>query len=520
MRPGTGPGPAEGALPVHPAARRAYANAALNLLAGVLPIPVALLAIPAVISGYGVDRYGVLATAGVVLAYFALLDFGLARAATRFLARSLEAGDARETATVFWTVVAMASAIGVLVAALLFAVAGPLVREVLRVPPAVVGEAVAAFRLLAVAAPFTIVLPALLSALEGWRRFDLVAAIQVPAVTAALIAPLLVLPWTTRPAAAIGATAAVQALACGAALVTCLRAVPALRHGATAAGSTVRRLLGFGGWVAVSNVVGPLMVNLDRVAIGAVLSVGAVTFYAAPYGLVTQLSLVPSSLMRALFPLFSADRSVDVKEGRPLAVDGARAVALVMGPAAVFLVAVAPDLLRVWLGAGFVGASTATLQWLAVGVAVNAMAMVPFWLLYGIGRPDVCAKFHLVELALYVPALLLLLGRLGITGAALAWTGRVTLDAVLLAWAVSRLVGAAEHGARLRRLTWYGVGLVIALALARLGSAGLAAAAWRLPCAAALTGGAAVFGWRLLLSSAERAAVRADLAGRMRRRAS
>ncbi len=496
-------------------AGRAFSNAALNLVAGALPIPLALVAIPAVIHGFGVDRYGVLATAGVVLAYVALLDFGLARATTRFVARAMESGDAEEAAGVFWTATAMTAAVGVAAAIGLFAASGPLAQGLLRVPAPLVGEAVAAFRVLAAAVPFVIVLPSVLSALEGQRRFDLVAAIQVPTTAAGLIAPLLVLPWTRSVAAAVAATAAVQAAACVAAVAACARSVPGVSRGVRLRRAAARRLLGFGRWVAVSNVVGPLMVNIDRVAIGARLSVGAVTYYAAPYGLVAQLSLVPSSLMRALFPVFSVDRSVEVREAGPLALGGVRAVALAMGPVAVLLVATAPDLLRVWLGADFARLSTATLQLLAVGVTVNAVAMVPFWLLYGLGRPDLCAKFHLVELVLYVPALLLSLGAWGITGAALAWTGRVTLDAVLLVGAAWRVTGVARHASGLGRAALHGAGLVVALVLARAAASGFGGVAPRLAVAAALTAATAASGWRLLLAPGERAAVRGAIAARL-----
>jgi O-antigen/teichoic acid export membrane protein len=494
-------------------ARRAFGHAGLNLVAGALPIPLALITIPAVIRGFGVDRYGVLATAGVVLAYLALLDFGLARAVTRFVARALDVGDEEETAAVFGTVTAMGASVGVVAGVALLLLAAPLARGVLRVPPALTGEAVAGFRVLAAAVPFTILLPTMLSALEGRRRFDLVAAIQVPVTAAVLLAPLLVLPWTDHIAAAVAATVIVQAVACGATLAVCLRSIPGLSRGVRLRRGAARRLLDFGRWVAVSNVVGPVMVNLDRFAIGAVISVGAVTYYAAPYSLVTQLLLVPSSLMRALFPLFSTDRSLDVRGARPLAVAGVRAIALVMGPAVVLLVATAPDMLHVWLGAAFARASTASLQLLAVGVAVNALAMVPFWLLYGLGRPDLCAKFHLVELALYVPGLLLLLGRWGITGAAVAWTGRVSLDAALLAWASWRVVGVGEQAPRLRATARYGAALVVLLILARL-SAGHAHVAARLAGAAALGVTAAGLGWWTLLTAAERAVVRARLPGR------
>jgi O-antigen/teichoic acid export membrane protein len=493
------------------ATHRAFSNAGLNLVAGALPIPLAVVTIPAVIRGFGVDRYGVLATAGVVLAYLALLDFGLARAVTRFVARALDAGDEEETAAIFWTVTLLAAGAGVVGAGALLLLAAPLAQGVLRAPAALTGEAVTGFRLLAAAVPFTILLPTMLSALEGRRRFDLVAAIQVPTSAGSLLAPLVVLPWTDHIAAAIAATATVQAVACGAALIVCIRSIPGLARGPRRHRGAARRLLGFGRWVAVSNVVGPLMVSLDRFAIAAMISVGAVTYYAAPYGLVTQLSLVPSSLMRALFPLFSVDRSVEVRDARALAVNGVRAIVLAMGPAAIFIVAAAPDLLNVWLGGAFARNSTASLQLLAAGVTVNAIAMVPFWLLYGLGRPDLCAKFHLVELVAYVPGLLLLLRWWGITGAAAAWAGRATLDALLLIWATRRLVGAADDGPQLRATARYGAVLVVLLLLGRLSSGHVASLVLRLACAVTLSAGAAGLGWWGVLTGSERSAVRARL---------
>ncbi len=494
--------------PAH--ARRAFSNAALNLVASVLPFPLALVTVPAVIRGFGVDRYGVLATAGVVLAYAALLDLGLGRASTRFLARSLgsEGGDEAVVGT-FWTVTALAAAVGAVGAALLLAAADPLVQGVLRVPAGLVAESRSAFRALAVAVPPVILVPVLLGALEAQRRFDLVAAISVPTAVLGLLAPLLVLPWTVRLSAAILAIAAVQAVAFVAAFATCLVAIPGLRRAVRVRPDAVRQLLGYGRWVAVSNVIGPLMVNADRLAIGAVLSVRWVTFYAAPYELVNRLSLVPSSLMRAMFPLFSADRSPDVREARPLAVDAARAIALLLGPAAVLLVAWAPDVLRLWLGADFARLSTPSLELLVIGVTINAMAQVPFWLLQGLGRPDLCAKFHVVELVVYVPLLFLLLGAWGITGAAAAWTLRVALDGALLLRAAQRLVGAGEHRDRLWSLALYAALVAVGLLAGHLAAASSAGGATRVVIGLVLAGALAAVGSRMLFTGAERVAAAA-----------
>jgi O-antigen/teichoic acid export membrane protein len=499
-------------------ARGAFRNAGLNLVASMLPFPLALVTVPAVIRGFGVERYGVLATAGVVLAYFGLLDLGLGRASTRFLARSLGEATGGSTAETFWTVTFLAAAIGLAAGALLLAVAAPLARQVLRVPPTLVVDSEAAFRTLALAAPFVVLLPALLGALEARRRFDLVAAISVPTTALGLLAPLAVLPWTTRLMPVMLVVAGVQAAACAVTLAVCLRVLPAARHAVRLRAGVIGDLLGYGRWVAVSNVVGPLMVNADRLVIGAVMSVRAVSYYAAPFDLVTRMSLVPASVMRALFPLFSADRSADVRDARRLAVDGARVIALIMGPTAALVVALAPDVLRLWLGSEFAMRSAATLQLLAVGVTINALAMVPFWLLQGLGRPDVCAKFHLIELVIYVPLLFVLLRWQGIAGAAAAWTIRIALDGVLLLAAARRLVGAGEHAARVTRLKMFGLALAAALGGARLLAVSGAGVGGRLGGAALLSAFTFALGWWLLLGAEERAAAVAAFSARLRGR--
>jgi O-antigen/teichoic acid export membrane protein len=104
------------------------------------------------------------------------------------------------------------------------------------------------------------------------------------------------------------------------------------------------------------------------------------------------------------------------------------------------------DGLRLWLGADFAAHSFRVLQWIAIGVLVNCVAQVPFSAIQGIGRPDITAKLHLLELPLYVALLWVLLRRWGIEGAALAWTLRVTVDGLALTVISLRLLpgGKAE----------------------------------------------------------------------------
>ena len=101
----------------------------------------------------------------------------------------------------------------------------------------------------------------------------------------------------------------------------------------------------------------------------------------------------------------------------------------------------AGEILKIWLGADFVAESTAALQILGIGVLINSLSHVPFAFLQGVGRPDLPAKFHLIELPLYVVMAWILVSHFGITGAASAWTLRVALDALLLFWATFKVFG-------------------------------------------------------------------------------
>ena len=96
------------------------------------------------------------------------------------------------------------------------------------------------------------------------------------------------------------------------------------------------------------------------------------------------------------------------------------------------IVTFADEILRIWMGAEFAAGGTRPLQWLAIGTFINSVAFVPFALIQGMGRPRITATMHLIELPLYVVALALLTQWRGIDGASIAWTLRVSLDAVLL----------------------------------------------------------------------------------------
>jgi O-antigen/teichoic acid export membrane protein len=213
-----------------------------------------------------------------------------------------------------------------------------------------------------------------------------------------------------------------------------------LRKGFTFEQSAVWPLLRFGGWITVSNIVGPIMVYVDRLLIGALKSVAAVAYFATPYEMVTRLWVIPGAMAGVLFPAFSTSFVQDRSRTASLFGRGVKYVFLILFPVTLIIVTFAHEGLALWLGRDFAHHSTRVLQWLAVGMFVNSLAQIALALVQGAGRADLTAKLHLVELPFYLIGLWALLTTLGIEGAAIAWGARALVDMLLLFTVAYRLL--------------------------------------------------------------------------------
>jgi O-antigen/teichoic acid export membrane protein len=184
--------------------------------------------------------------------------------------------------------------------------------------------------------------------------------------------------------------------------------------------------------MTVSNIVSPVMVSLDRFLIGATTSMAAVAYYATPYEMITKLWIIPTALMGVLFPALSTALVSDRQRASRLFRRGVAYTFALMFPVVLAVVTLADPGLNAWLGAEFARNSAVILQILAVGVLINSLAHLPFGLIQADGRPDLTAKLHLIELPIYLLALWFFLNTMGIVGAAVAWTLRVTVDTIVL----------------------------------------------------------------------------------------
>lgn len=415
-------------------------NTALNFAGYIIPLLVGLATIPYVIRGLGKEGFGVLSIAWVLLGYFGLFDLGLGRATTKFVAECLGRGEEDRLPGLVWTSLGYQLIFGSVGTLLVAAFVPALTGRILKIPPALIPETRLSFYLLAFSLPIVLATTALRSVLESAQRFDLVNYVKVPANVSVFLLPAIAIALGLHLPGIILLLILSRFCATVAYLWLCFRVFPALARGFSVDSRMLRPLLAYGGWVTVSGVISPLLVNVDRFVIGGMVSMAAVGYYTAPAEIAIRFSIFPASLVLTLFPAFSTLDARGAKEKlERLYALSVKFLLLTLGPALILLIVFARDIVRLWLGNDFAAKSTLVLQILAVGVLLNSLAFIPYALIQGLGRPDVTAKFHLLELPLYVALVWVLVKSMGISGAALAWTLRLGLDALLLFGAAWRL---------------------------------------------------------------------------------
>jgi O-antigen/teichoic acid export membrane protein len=406
-------------------------NTVWNLVGTVAPMLVAFFCIPLVIKGLGTDRFGIVTLVWALIGYATLFDLGLGRALTQLVAQKLGTGEHNDVPGLLWTSLFLLVLLG-LTGTLAIVLLAPWLVTRLHVPSALSRETLYSMYLLALSLPAVISTAGLRGVLEAYQRFDIVNALRIPMGVFAYASPLLVLPFSKSLVPVVAVLVAGRVLSWAAHVLFCIIAIPKLRSGIEFQRTAMGPLLRFGGWMTVTNIIGPVMVTMDRFIIGSVLSVGAVAFYATPYEMISKFWLIPGSLLSVMFPAFSTSFVQDRGRAASLYGRSVKYLLLTLFPLILIVVVLAQNGLNLWLGAEFAQRSTSVLQWLAVGVFLNCLAAAPFAVVQGAGRPDLTAKLHMIELPLYLVTLIALTKFYGIEGAAITWTGRVAIDAVIL----------------------------------------------------------------------------------------
>jgi O-antigen/teichoic acid export membrane protein len=152
-------------------------------------------------------------------------------------------------------------------------------------------------------------------------------------------------------------------------------------------------------------------------------------------------TILPGSLQTALFPRFAMQKPATAKA---LATHAITTIGTLMTPIVVLGLLLLKPFMIFWVGTGLAERAAPVGQILLVGIWINTLAFIPFTYLQSRGRPDLPAKFHLLELIPYIVILWVLIDLFNIAGAAWAWDLRVLIDTLLLFWAAKTTSGLSR----------------------------------------------------------------------------
>jgi O-antigen/teichoic acid export membrane protein len=436
-----------------PLSSRLTHNTTWSCIGSAAPMLVAVIAVPRLIRGLGADRFGVLTLAWMAIGYLSFLDLGLGRAITRLIADRLALRRQREVPGIFWDAHLLLAGVALAGGVLAWALSGVLLDHAIKVPSALRGETRNTFHLIAITIPVVVLGNGLRGFLEAHQRFRAVNVIRVFVGIAGFLGPLCMLHWSPRVDITVALLSAVRIITLAAFFACCLLACPELWTRRCIGVTALAPLLRFGGWIAFDNVIGPLMISVDRFLIAGLLSVGMATYYVTPQEMMTKLLIIPMGLQQAIFPAFAG---LSREAAATLYRKSADTLLLLMLPPALLVLLFSREVLTLWLGAVFASRSFLVLEWLAAGVLINSLAHVPSSMIQAIGRPEVNAMIHVLELPLYLALAWWMISHHGILGAAIAWVARVTVDAICFFAVGYRVLPCSPF-------TWRNVGAAVAI---------------------------------------------------------
>ncbi len=377
-----------------------------------------------------IEEFGIFSISFGLLGYSSLFDAGLSRAVVRLL--TIKENIKSSESLIIGTAAVVVTALGMVATILALFYADSLTR-VLNISQPLQGQSIFAFQILSLAVMpmlLNLVFTAKLEAYEDFSVFNQLRIIN--AIISALPSVFLsFLPSSAFIGAVIGITVG-RYITLFITIYKCytFHELSSLRFSKDA----LNKLLSFGGWISISNIVSPIMVYFDRFILSSVMGAGKVAFYSLPAEFVTRLNIIPSSVLRAAFPALSKLNGSANVVYNDLYKQVKFYYILCATVTIPILILLSDYIVLLWLGEKYLTTSTFILRVLLVGYYFNCLSQLPILYLQSQGITKTIAYLHMAEVIPYLCVLYFFIDSWGVHGAAYAWCMRVIIDNFALTW--------------------------------------------------------------------------------------
>jgi O-antigen/teichoic acid export membrane protein len=431
--------------------RSLLGNTAVLGFAQVSGMLVSLVLTPYIVATLGVERFGLWAFLGSVVAYAGLLQFGLGRGSVRFISLYSERGEIDVVRRIVSYSVLAHILAGVLLTPLAWLIARAVFPHV-HLSHGLVSTAEILFPLVLAQFFFAGAVFPFAALLIGLERMWMTSAATL---ASQLIYATAVVTLLSQGKGLYGLLAAtfLQTAFQGAVYYVIGRRLigQVLGNPFRLNRSVVSEMLRFGGWLQVSRVANLVNSQTDSILIAGWVNVASVGLYDLGNRVARLVRTLPLTLLGPLLPAAAAIHAQgDAKRVARTVLQGSRLVGVLTLGMAGFVLATAPLIMRVWLGHDYPHVSAICIL-MVIAYGVNNLTGVGTTVVSAIGQPRYESEYAVLGMLLNVAATLILAPFFGLYGVVGGTVFGVVVCSLYFLWRFHRLMALSM---RVYLLAW------------------------------------------------------------------
>lgn len=188
------------------------------------------------------------------------------------------------------------------------------------------------------------------------------------------------------------------------------------------------KLIRFGKWVTVSNLISVIMSYGDRFIMGYFLKPNSLVNYSISSDLIQKGNSIMSLLPSSLFPLISSSNKTSLLELKKLLI--IITVSSLLGVSLGFYFI--EDFFKIWIGDNYNTEMITVFRVMLVGWFFSSFGQIFIAKIHSEGNTKITAKIHMYEGVIYIPAMIFSILKFGLLGAASVYSLRLFIDSLLL----------------------------------------------------------------------------------------
>lgn len=386
-------------------------NSLWNLGGSALPAMVALATVPLLISGLGLEGFGIVTLIGSVVGYFGVLDINLSAGSIKYLAQYHAQADQPRFDETFWFGCIFYGVLGLGGACALYLGAAPLTAYFFKVSSALQTETRLALQIAGLGFLLSQLQNYLLVVPQALQRYDRSAQSEAIFGVVVNVASAAVAITGGGVVGVIATRVAVSALN-GVWLVILLHQLGVALRPQWPRREIRRALTAFSAYAYLSRLAAMLHVHGDKLIVGALAGPVALTFYTVPAQLASRILGLSFRLSSVIYPRVSALAATGQHaQLRVLYLDTTRLLTylnlMVLG-----VIALAGDVfLQRWVGDEFVATGYPVLLFITLALLADSLTNIASLVNDGLGHPRVTGRFALAR---------------GLVGVGMVYVGTVT----------------------------------------------------------------------------------------------